>query len=47
MTVWSIGTGILLSKNAKDYIEKKYSDYFKYIEVFYKDIPLYIVTFFC
>ena len=44
MTVWSIGTGILLSKNAKDYIEKKYSDYFKYIEVFYKDIPLYIVT---
>ena len=23
MTVWSIGTGILLSKNAKDYIEKK------------------------
>lgn len=44
MTVWSIGTGILLSKNAKDYIEKKYSDYLKYIEVFYKDIPLYIVT---
>ena len=44
MTVWSIGTGILLSKKAKDYIEKKYSDYFKYIEVFYKDIPLYIVT---
>ena len=44
MTVWSIGTGILLSKNAKDYIEKKYSDYFKYIEVFYKDIPLYIIT---
>ena len=44
MTVWSIGTGILLSKNAKDYIEKKYSDYFKYIEVFYRDIPLYIVT---
>ena len=44
MTVWSIGTGILLSKNAKDYIEKKYSEYFKYIEVFYKDIPLYIVT---
>ena len=44
MTVWSIGTGILISKNAKDYIEKKYSDYFKYIEVFYKDIPLYIVT---
>ena len=44
MTVWSIGTGILLSKNAKDCIEKKYSDYFKYIEVFYKDIPLYIVT---
>ena len=44
MTVWRIGTGILLSKNAKDYIEKKYSDYFKYIEVFYKDIPLYIVT---
>ena len=44
MTVWSIGTWILLSKNAKDYIEKKYSDYFKYIEVFYKDIPLYIVT---
>ena len=44
MTVWSIGTGILLSKNAKDYIEKKYSGYFKYIEVFYKDIPLYIVT---
>lgn len=44
MTVWSIGTGILLSKNAKDYIEKKYSDYLKYIEVFYKDISLYIVT---
>ena len=44
MTVWSIGTGILLSKNAKDYIEKKYSDYFKYIEVFYKNIPLYIIT---
>ena len=44
MTVWSIGTGILLSKNAKDYIERKYSDYFKYIEVFYKDIPLYIIT---
>ena len=44
MKVWSIGTGILLSKNAKDYIEKKYSDYFKYIEVFYRDIPLYIVT---
>lgn len=44
MTVWSIGTGILLSKNAKDYIEKKYSEYFKYIEVFYKEIPLYIVT---
>ena len=44
MTVWSIGTGFILSKKAKDYIEKKYSDYFKYIEVFYKDIPLYIVT---
>ena len=44
MKVWSIGTGFILSKKAKDYIEKKYSDYFKYIEVFYKDIPLYIVT---
>ena len=44
MTVWSIGTGFILSKKAKDYIEKKYSDYLKYIEVFYKDIPLYIVT---
>ena len=44
MKVWSIGTGFILSKKAKDYIEKKYSDYFKYIEVFYKDIPLYIIT---
>ena len=44
MKVWSIGTGFILSKKAKDYIERKYSDYFKYIEVFYKDIPLYIVT---
>ena len=44
MKVWSIGTGFILSKKAKDYIEKKYSDYFKYIEFFYKDIPLYIVT---
>lgn len=44
MTVWSIGTGFILSKKAKDYIEKKYSGYLKYIEVFYKDIPLYIVT---
>ena len=44
MKIWSIGTGFILSKKAKDYIEKKYSEYFKYIEVFYKDIPLYIVT---
>lgn len=44
MKVWGIGTGFILSRKAKDYIEKKYSDYFKYIEVFYKDIPLYIVT---
>ena len=44
MKVWSIGTGFILSKKAKDYIERKYSDYFKYIEVFYRDIPLYIVT---
>ena len=44
MKVWSIGTGFILSKKAKDYIERKYSDYFKYIEVFYKDISLYIVT---
>ena len=44
MWIQGIGLRFIISKKAKDYLDKKYSDYFKYIEVFYKDIPLYIVT---
>ena len=44
MWIQGIGLRFIISKKAKDYLDKKYFDYFRYIEVFYKDIPLYIVT---
>ena len=44
MWIQGIGLRFIISKKAKDYLDKKYFDYFRYIEVFYKDIPLYIIT---
>lgn len=39
------GNTILLSSKAKEYIQKKYKDKnIEYIEVFYKNIPLYIMN---
>ena len=45
MYITGFGETILLSLKAKEYIQKKYKDKnIEYIEVFYKNIPLYIMN---
>ena len=45
MRISGFGDTILLSLKAKEYIQKKYKDKnIEYIEVFYKNIPLYIMN---
>lgn len=45
MRIAGFGDTILLSLKAKEYIQKKYKDKnIEYIEVFYKNIPLYIMN---
>lgn len=45
MRIAGFGNTILLSLKAKEYIQKKYKDKnIEYIEVFYKNIPLYIMN---
>lgn len=45
MRISGFGNTILLSLKAKEYIQKKYKDKnIEYIEVFYKNIPLYIMN---
>ena len=45
MYISGFGNTILLSLKAKEYIQKKYKDKnIEYIEVFYKNIPLYIMN---
>lgn len=45
MYIAGFGETILLSEKAKEYIQKKYKDKnIEYIEVYYKNIPLYIMN---
>lgn len=45
MYIAGFGETILLSKKAKEYIEKKYKNKnIEYLEVFYKNVPLYIMN---
>lgn len=45
MRIAGFGGTILLSKKAKEYIQKKYKDKnIEYLEVYYKNIPLYVMN---
>lgn len=45
MRIAGVGGTILLSKKAKEYIQKKYKDKnIEYLEVYYKNIPLYVMN---